>query len=187
MQKLARVFLLLALAGFCNVLNAQTLKQNNLIISSQVTGHIAKRYNIAAEYFVAHKKNNVNHLLSVGLGIAATKTTAVTQSINGFDVTAEINLYGPIFMRPKWHEYGGLKIMAGQLNNKTANTKPTFYFIGVGTGIQPIIAKRIALKASVDIGYVRNGLVNTLFYVNSNNVFYSGIALLANVGVGIKL
>jgi hypothetical protein len=169
---------------FCS---AQTIQPKSVIVSSQVTGNLAGRYNIGAEYFFDVRKAGATYLLAAAFSASATKTTAAGQNITGFDATAEINLYGPTFLRRKWNEYGGLKLMLGQLNNTTANTKPTFYFIGVGTGIQPIIAKRIAIKASVDIGYVRNGVVNTLFYLKNDEAIYSGIALLANVAVGIKL
>ena len=79
-----------------------------------------------------------------------------------------------------------LKLSGGRFNNKTTIENKNFFFIGIGTGIQPIIAKRIAVRLSSDVGYMRNGLSETLLFNDGSDPFNSGFTVIFNLGIGIK-
>ena len=79
-----------------------------------------------------------------------------------------------------------LKPSVGRSKNETTRENKNFFFIGIGTGIQPIIAKRIAVRLSSDIGYMRNGLSETLLFNDGRNPFNSGFTVIFNLGIGIK-
>lgn len=90
-------------------------------------------------------------------------------------------------MLPKnWNEFGGIKVDYGSLKNQTDNNTNQSYFIGISTGIQPVIAKVITIKVNGDIGYMRNGLSNTLLFNNRNELFYSGFIVNFNLGIGVR-
>lgn len=163
---------------------AQTLKSKDVIISSLIPDNFSGRYNVGLEYVLPRKKDN---LISISLNGTKTSISVLNQNIEGFDFTGEIKLYGEILMKKKWNEYGGLKISAGSFTNNTLLEKKDFYFIGIGTGIQPIIAKVFAVKISADLGYTRNVLSNTLLFNNNSTPFHSGFVILFNVGIGVKL
>ena len=79
-----------------------------------------------------------------------------------------------------------LKLSGGRFKNETTMENKNFFFIGIGTGIQPIIAKRIAVRLSSDMGYMRNGLSETLLFNDGSDPFNSGFAVIFNLGIGIK-
>jgi len=87
----------------------------------------------------------------------------------------------------KWNEYAGVKLSYGNfINNSAGNSRTNFNFIGVSTGIQPIIKKVIAIKLSSDFGYVKNGLSNLITSRTTNTYNYTGFAVLVNLGIGVK-
>ncbi len=169
--------------------HAQSLKPKDIIVSTLLADNFSGRYNLGFEYFFSRKNplnDSINFSLFLNGGITSTKILA--QHINGFDFTAEANFYGEVLMSKKWNEYGGIKVSYGNFKNKAqSNSNRNFYFVGLGTGIQPVIRKKITIKLSSDLGYIKNGLANTLLFVKRDEAFYTGFAILFNLGVGIKL
>ena len=163
----------------------QTLKGKDIIISCLVPDNILGRYNLGIEYFLP-SKDSVNFLSSIMINGGKTNATLLGKRIEGVDFTAEINVYGEVLLKRKWNEYVGLKLSGGRFKNETTMENKNFFFIGIGTGIQPIIAKRIAVRLSSDVGYMRNGLSETLLFNDGSDPFNSGFTVIFNLGIGIK-
>ena len=66
-----------------------------------------------------------------------------------------------------------LKRSGGRFKNNTTMEGKNIFFIGIGTGIQPIIAKRIAVRLSSVVGYMRNGLSEMLLFNDGIDPFNS--------------
>jgi hypothetical protein len=156
-------------------------------ISTNLSDDFLSRYNIGLEYFLKKKEKSIeNSKISIGLNGGVISTTIQNQNIEGFNFVLETNWYTDLTLPKKWNEYGGLKVSYGNFNNQTLKEKENSYFIGITTGIQPIILKKIALKINSDIGYIKNGLSNMLLFNNSNDIFYSGFAIDFHVGIGVR-
>jgi len=172
-----------------NFLFGQTINSNDVIISTLLPDNFSGRYNFGVEYFLNKKNKNIeNSKISVGLNVGRVSAVIKNQDISGLNFILESNWYTDLTLPKKWNEYGGLKIAYGNLSNETLKEKKNSYFIGISTGVQPIILKKITLKVNSDIGYVKNGLstINESIFNNSDNVFYSGFAINFNVGLGIR-
>ncbi len=165
---------------------SQTIKPKNFIVSSIVPDDFMGRSNIGVEYFIDFKKNDNLSPISFSLNAGTTSTTILNQKIKGIDFIGEINSYGTMLISEKWNEYGGLKLSYGNFNNETLNEDRRQYFIGITTGIQPIILKRIALKMNSDIGYMKNGFSRMSFFGSNDQVFFSGFTINFNLGLGIR-
>ena len=174
---------------FCIHLNtafAQTIKPKSFIVSTLVPDNVIGRYNLGGEYFLDLKDKNKIPLLSIALNAGKVNTTIFNEGIKGFDIKGEANVYGPVLMSDKWNEYVGFKLAYGKYKNEKTNQNNTHYFIGLGTGIQPILLKIISIKLSTDIGYIRNALSNTTLLYNKSQPLHSGFAMIFNLGVGVK-
>lgn len=172
-----------------NFLEAQTINQKDIIVATNVTDNFTGRYNIGVEYFFGDKKKNTeNSKYSIALNGGIISTENKGQSLKGFNLVFETNLYTDLFLPKKWNEYGGLKVNYGSIKNETLNQTKNSYFIGITTGAQPIILKKIALKLSSDIGYTKNGItsINAPLFNSSNEIFYSGFDIMFNVGLGFR-
>ncbi len=173
--------------GSIRSLYGQTINPKDVIISTNLSDDFLSRYNIGLEYFLKKKEKNIeNSKISIGLNGGVISTTIQNQNIEGFNFVLETNWYTDLTLPKKWNEYGGLKVSYGNFNNQTLKEKENSYFIGITTGIQPIILKKIALKINSDIGYIKNGLSNMLLFNNSNDIFYSGFAIDFHVGIGVR-
>ena len=167
----------------------QTINSKDIIVSTFLPDNLLNRYNVGVEYFLNQSKDSLkNSKISVGLNGGIVSTTLKNQNINGFNLIFETNWYTDLTLPKKWNEYGGVKVSYGNFKNETLKEKKSNYFIGITTGIQPIILKRIALKVNSDIGYIKNGLtnINGSVFNSSNEIFYSGFAMTFNVGVGFR-
>lgn len=165
---------------------SQTLNPKDLIISSYIPDFIIGRKNLGVEYLLPSKKNTNSSSISVLINIGNTSITIFNQKIRGFDLIGELKSYDQLFKSKKWNEYGGVKFRYGNLNNETLKEKKSSYFIGITTGVQPIILKKIALKLNSDIGYMSNGLASMSFFSSNNEIFYSGFTINFNIGLGIR-
>jgi hypothetical protein len=173
--------------GSIRSLYGQTINPKDVTISTNLSDDFLSRYNIGLEYFLKKKEKNIeNSKISIGLNGGVISTTIQNQNIEGFNFVLETNWYTDLTLPKKWNEYGGLKVSYGNFNNQTLKEKENSYFIGITTGIQPIILKKIALKINSDIGYIKNGLSNMLLFNNSNDIFYSGFAIDFHVGIGVR-
>ena len=186
MKKSVILLLFLMATSFGEKLIGQNIKPNNIIISTLAPDNFWGRYNIGIAYFLATKTDGLN-LISLALNGGKTSTNISNQKIQGLDISGELNFYGQVLMSKKWDEYVGLKLSYGDFKNSTKDSKHNSFFIGMSTGMQPVVAKRIAFKISSDLGYIQNGLTYNFLYNNRNVPFYSGFAIIFNVGVGIKL
>jgi hypothetical protein len=181
-------FILLFIGLVCSrTAMAQTLKSKDIIISSFIPDNFLGKYNIGAEYFFSAKNLPDKPLLSVALNGGSIGTKIANQNINGFKFSTELNLYGEISKSKKWNEYGGIKFDYGNFKNKTIGNNVNYYFAGIGTGVQTLIAKIIATKVNVDLGYMRNGLTNALLYNDRKEPFHSGVVIIFNLAIGVKL
>ena len=167
----------------------QSFKQKDVIVSTIITDDFSGRYNVGLEYFTRTKfKDLESARLSISVNGGVISTTIKGQQVIGYNIVTEANLYSEILLSEKWNEYGGVKLSYGNFNNKTLNnTKTQFFFAGISTGFQPVIAKLVTVKVSTDLGYMKNGLANQLLMQTSNGYLYSGFAILFNLGVGLKL
>jgi hypothetical protein len=173
--------------GSIRSLYGQTINPKDVTISTNLSDDFLSRYNIGLEYFLKKKEKSIeNSKISIGLNGGVISTTIQNQNIEGFNFVLETNWYTDLTLPKKWNEYGGLKVSYGNFNNQTLKEKENSYFIGITTGIQPIILKKIALKINSDIGYIKNGLSNMLLFNNSNDIFYSGFAIDFHVGIGVR-
>lgn len=173
--------------GCIRSLYGQTINPKDVTISTNLSDDFLSRYNIGLEYFLKKKEKSIeNSKISIGLNGGVISTTIQNQNIEGFNFVLETNWYTDLTLPKKWNEYGGLKVSYGNFNNQTLKEKENSYFIGITTGIQPIILKKIALKINSDIGYIKNGLSNMLLFNNSNDIFYSGFAIDFHVGIGVR-
>jgi hypothetical protein len=172
---------------FGSIIYAQTLKSNNAIIFTNLSDNLTGRYNIGLEYFFPlNKLKSENTKISLALNGGPVSINQFQKSIIGHSFTFETNLYTDFMLPKNWNEFGGIKVGYGSLKNKTDNNIYQNYFIGISTGIQPVIAKIITIKANGDIGYIHNGLTNTLLFDNRNELLYSGFTVNFNLGIGIR-
>ena len=179
--------LLFSFLGNANFLCGQTINPKDVIVSTNIPDNAVGRYNIGFEYFLKDKKKGIeNSKFSIGLNGGFLSTVNKSQSLKGFDFIIETNWYTDLTLPKKWNEYGGLKVGYGNYNNETLNEKNNSYFIGIATGVQPIILKKIALKLNGDIGYMKNGLATTSFFSSEDEIFYSGFTVNFNVGIGVR-
>lgn len=173
--------------GSISSLYGQTINPKDVIISTNLSDNLLGRYNIGFEYFLKKKEKSIeNSKISIGLNGGVISTTIQNQNIEGVNFVLEANWYTDFTLPKKWNEYGGLKVSYGNFNNQTLSEKKNSYFIGISTGVQPIILKKLALKINSDIGYMKNGLSNMSLFNNINNVFYSGFTINFNVGIGVR-
>jgi|694.fasta_scaffold67918_6 hypothetical protein len=185
MKSISIVFLI-SFYGISSVYG-QTIIPKDFIVSTYLPDNLFGRYNIGFEYFLKKKEERIeNSKISIGLNGGIISANIQNQNIEGINFVLETNWYTDFTLPKKWNEYGGLKISFGNFNNQTLKEKENSYFIGITTGIQPIILKKIALKINSDIGYIKNGLSNMLLFNNSNDIFYSGFAIDFNVGLGVR-
>lgn len=167
--------------------SGQIINGKDLIVSTTLTDNFTGRANIGVEYFLPAKKNtNQDMRFSLAANTGLYSVNYQGKKIDGFSVQLEGNLYTPLVLSPKWNEFGGVKLVYGNLNNKTDNRDYQHGFIGLTTGIQPVLARRIAIKISSDIGYSRNGLTNAILLNDRQTLFHSGFAILFNAGIGIR-
>ena len=180
------VFLLFAASHFKTF--GQVAQQKNIIISTRIPDNFSSRYNAGIEYFFKLKDPRfISEYFSVGFNTGITSATITGQNISGYDLSLETNWYTEILLPKKWNEYAGVKLSYGNfINNSAGNSRTNFNFIGVSTGIQPIIKKVIAIKLSSDFGYVKNGLSNLITSRTTNTYNYTGFAVLVNLGIGVK-
>jgi hypothetical protein len=166
----------------------QVAQQKNIIISTRIPDNFSSRYNVGIEFFFKPKDPKfISDNFSVGFNTGITSTTIAGQKISGYDLSLEGNWYSEILLPKKWNEYAGVKVSYGNFINKSdGNSRTNFNFIGVSTGIQPIIKKVIAIKLSTDFGYIKNGLSNLLTSQTTNTYNYTGFAVLFNLGIGVK-
>ena len=127
------------------------------------------------------------NIFSILVNGGKTVTNFANQNIRGFDFSGELNLYGQVLMSDKWNEYGGIKVAYGSFTNKSVEEDYNYYFVGVATGVQPVLMNSFTLRVSADLGYIRNGLTNKQLYTDRSVLFYSGFAILLNMGIGVKL
>lgn len=167
----------------------QSFKQKDVIVSTLIADDINGRYNVGLEYFIRTKFKDIESArFSISVNGGVISTTIKGQQVTGYNIVTEANLYSEILLPEKWNEYGGVKLSYGNFNNKTLdNTKTQFFFAGISTGFQPVIAKLVTVKVSTDLGYMKNGLANQLLLQTSNGYLYNGFAILFNLGVGLKL
>lgn len=188
MKNLIYSFVFLLIATPCFKTFGQVTPQKNVILSTRIPDKFSSRYNAGIEYFLKPKDSTlITDYFSVGLNTGITSVTIAGQKVSGYDLSLEGNWYSEILLSKKWNEYAGVKLSYGNFTNKTAGSmKTNFNFIGVSTGVQPIIKKVIAIKLSTDFGYVRNGLANLLLPQSTNNYNYTGFTVLYNLGIGVK-
>ncbi len=149
--------------------------------------NLTGRYNLGMEYFISQKKSKTeDSKISIAVNGGILSTNQLTKNINGFNFIVESNLYTDFLLPKKWNEFAGIKVSYGNVNNKTDNDNRQSYFIGISTGMQPVITKTLTLKLYSDLGYVHNALTNTLLFGDRNNLFYSGFAINFNLGIGVK-
>ena len=186
MKKSFHLLLLMLLLSLSYKSNSQTVKPKDVIISSFIPDNILGRYNLGVEYYFNNKKDSTLNPISVFINGGKTSSTILNQKIEGIDFTGEINLYNQVLMSNKWNEYLGLKINYGKFENETTNEKKNSYFIGISTGMQPLILKRIALRINSDIGYTKNGLASLSFFGNNNEIFITGFTINFSLAVGVR-
>jgi hypothetical protein len=166
---------------------AQIPKCKDFILSSSLADNLNGKYNLGAEYFFYANSDSLNKsLLSLFVNAAFVKANFTNKNFKGFNVSTELNVYGQALQSKKWNEYAGLKLSYGYYKNLTDLENKNNYFVGFSTGTQPIIAKKIAIKLSTDIGYLRNGFTYNLIPDNRDKIFHSGFAMIFNLSVGYK-
>lgn len=165
----------------------QNINGKDLVVSTTLTDNFTGRTNIGIEYFLPTKKaGNQDIQFSLAANTGFYSLDYLGKKVAGYSVVLEANMYTPLLLSKKWNEFGGIKLVSGNLENKTDNRNYQQTFFGLSTGIQPVIARRIAIKISSDIGYCRNGLTNAILLNDRQTLFYSGFAILFNAGVGIR-
>lgn len=176
------IFLLL----FGYEISAQTLNEKSIIISTNLPHNLTGIYNIGMEYFLPFDKNQ-NAKASFALNGGFFSTDQLQESIKGYSFVFETNLYTDLMLPKNWNEYGGIKFSYGSFETQINKNSNQSYFFGISTGIQPVIAKVLTLKISSDLGYVHNGLTNTLLFNNRRDMLYSGFVVNFDLGVGIRI
>jgi hypothetical protein len=185
MQKSLRNGLCIFLFLLASKLDAQTLREKNIIISTNLPENLTGRYNLGMEYFLPFKKSD-HAKASIALNGGVISTNHLQKNIKGYSVVFETNLYTDIMLPKNWNEFGGIKLSYGNLENQTDESNNQSYFIGISTGIQPVIAKVLCIKVSADLGYIRNGLTNTLLFNDRSQILYTGFLVDFNLGIGVR-
>lgn len=154
----------------------------------------AKRYNIGVEYYINNSffKDSTTPGFSIYLNPGITRQHILGSDVNGFDLRTEIRMYTQLLMPKKWNEYGGIRIDIGKFNvNNNSSNSTNYFFGGLCLGVQPIIAKRIAIQVATDLGFFTNApITNALFFQDkesSNSIFFSGFGISGKLGIAIQL
>jgi hypothetical protein len=185
MRKSLTNILCIILLLFGSKMYAQTLSEKNIIIATNVPDNFTGRYNIGMEYLLPLKKSD-NTKASISLNGGLISTNQLQKSIKGYSLILETNLYTDIMLPKNWNEFGGFKLSYGNLENQTDKTNNQTYFVGISTGIQPVIAKVICIKVSADLGYVHNGLTSSLLFTDRSQILYTGFLVDLNLGIGVR-
>ena len=186
MKNVIHFLIFLAFLSKATTVSAQSFQRKDIVLSTIIPDNLSGRYNIGLEYFLTDKKDN--NYISVALNGGVTSFNQLNQNIRGLNFILETNIYSDhYFLKKNLNDFGGLKISYGNLNNQTLRTKNNSYFIGITTGIQPLIAKKIVLKINSDIGYAKNGCTRIGSFQNQDKILYSGFTVNFNIGLGIRL
>lgn len=189
MDKKSKPAFLIFILLFANAVYAQTLRGNDVIIATNVPDFLNGRFNVGVEYFLPSPAKNStweDWEFSIALNGGRFSTNQLQKSVEGYNLIFEANAYTNISLPRKWNEFGGLCVSYGNLKNQTDGISNRSYFVGISTGVQPVVAKIITIKLVGYIGYFGNVLSHTMLWADRSELFHSGFAIDFNVGIGVR-